>query len=119
MTNPPGQPASKPRVRRHLIDPDNPPRPRSGSSMSITQVQRWVLSALAVTTILHLSAGLMIAAIFLDEDRLDGRIGLNVIAGVVAIGAVVVARAIHQKSVLSPWLLLGVVPTVVGLYLTF
>jgi hypothetical protein len=119
MTTPAGQPTGKPRVRRHLIDPDNPPRRRSGSSMSITQVQRWVLSALAVTTILHLSVGLMLAAIFLDESRVDGRIGLNVIAGLVGAGAVAAALAIHQKSILSPWLLLGAVPTAVGLYLTF
>jgi hypothetical protein len=87
--------------------------------MSITQVQRWVLSALAVTTILHLSVGLMIAAVFLDDDRVDGRIGLNIIAGVIGVGAVAAARAIHQKRFLSPWLLVGLVPTAVGLYLTF
>jgi hypothetical protein len=82
-------------------------------------VQRWVLSALAVTTILHLSAGLIIAAIFLDESRVDGRIGLNVIAGLIGVGAVAAARGIHQKTILSPWLVLGLVPTAVGLYLTF
>ena len=49
----------------------------------------------------------------------DGRIGLNVIAGLVAAGAVAAARAIHQKSILSPWLLLGAIPAAVGLYLTF
>ena len=87
--------------------------------MSITQVQRWVMSALAVTTILHLSAGLVIAAIFLDDSRVDGRIGLNVIAGLVGVGAVAAARGIHQKQILSVWLLLGLVPTAVGLYLTF
>jgi hypothetical protein len=31
---------------------------------------------------------------------------------------VVVFRAIHQKSMLSAWLLLGVIPAVVGLFLT-
>jgi hypothetical protein len=112
-------PTGQPRVRRHLIDPANPPRPTARKSMSITQVQRWVLSALAVTTILHLSAGLIIAAIFLDESRVDGRIGLNVIAGLIGVGAVAAARGIHQKTILSPWLVLGLVPTAVGLYLTF
>ena len=87
--------------------------------MSITHVQRWVLSALAVTTILHLSAGLIIAAIFLEDSRVDGRVGLNVIAGLVSVGAVAVARGIHQKPILSAWLLLGLVPAAVGLYLTF
>jgi hypothetical protein len=112
-------PSGQPRVRRHLIDPNNPPRPAAPRSMSITQVQKWVLSALAVTTILHLSAGLIIAAIFLEESRVDGRVGLNVIAGVIAVGAVAAARGIHQKPILSPWLALGLVPTAVGLLLTF
>jgi hypothetical protein len=87
--------------------------------MSITQVQRWVLSALAVTTILHLSAGLILAAVFLDESRVDGRIGLNVIAGLIGVGAVAAARGIHHKPIPSPWLALGLVPTAVGLLLTF
>ena len=112
-------PAGPPRVRRHLIDPNNPrPRPAQ-KAMSITQVQRWVLSALAVTTILHLSAGLIIAAIFLDDSRVDGRVGLNIIAGLIGVGAVAAARGIHQKNILSPWLALGLVPTAVGLLLTF
>ena len=113
-------PSGQPRVRRHLMDPNNPPPRRSqGKAMHVSQVQKWVMSVLAVTTILHLSGGLIIAAIFLDDGRVDGRVGLNVIAGVVAVGAVVAARAIHQKSILSPWLALGLVPMAVGLFLTF
>ena len=112
-------PSGQPRVRRHLLDPNNPQRPSARKSMSITHVQRWVLSALAVTTILHLSAGLIIAAIFLEDSRVDGRIGLNVIAGLISVGAVAVARGIHQKPILSPWLVLGLVPAAVGLFLTF
>lgn len=111
------QPA--PRRRRHLIDPANPPRRAPQKAMGVGQVQKWVLSALAVTTILHLSAGLIIAAIFLDEAKTDGRVGLNVIAGLIGCGAVAAFRGIHQKSILSPWLLLGLLPGAVGLYLTF
>lgn len=88
--------------------------------MSVGQVQKWVLSALAVTTILHLSAGLILAAIFLDDARGDaGKLGLNVIAGLIGVGAVAAARGIHQKSVLTPWLAVGFLPCLVGLYLTF
>lgn len=109
-----------PRVRRHLIDPANPPRRSAQKSMSIGQVQKWVLSALAVTTILHLSAGLIIAAIFLAPERGDvGKVGLNVIAGLIGVGAAAAFRGIHQKPVLSAWLLLGFLPCLVGLYLTF
>lgn len=87
--------------------------------MSITQVQRWVLSALAVTTILHLCVGLVLAALFLDASDIPGRVGLNVIAGLMGVGAVAAARGIHQKPILSPWLGLGLLVTAVGLWITF
>ena len=87
--------------------------------MSLSEVQKWVLSTLAVVTIEHLAAGLVIAALFMDESRVDSRVGLLVIAGLFGVIAVVTARVIHQKRLLSVWLLLGFVPTVVGAYLAF
>ena len=95
------------------------PRPQNRDSMSLGQVQKWVLSTLAVVTIGHLAAGLVVAAVFMDESRLDSRIGLLVIAGLFGVIAVLTARVIHQKRLLSPWLLLGFLPTVVGAYLAF
>ena len=112
-----------PRKRpRHLLDPDAPrvPRDLAAERSSLTHVQQWVLSALAVTTILHMSAGLVLAAMFLPEERGSGaQIGLNVIAGAFGVMAVAVGLAIHRRSPLSPWLLLGVLPGVVGVWLTF
>lgn len=113
MSQPPA-----PRVRRHLIDPANPRRP-APRAMGIGQVQKWVLSILAVTTILHLAAGLVVAAVFLDEARTDGRVGLNVIAALIGVGAVAAFRGIHQWSILSPWLAVGLLPGAVGLWVTF
>src|SRR4051794_164115 len=103
------------------MDPANPHREvrRAGDSgpMHLEPVQKWVLSALAFTTIIHLSAGLVIAAVYIDHDRPDARIGLNVIAAAFGVVAVAVFRAIHQKKLASPWLLLGVIPGIVGLVL--
>ncbi|NYD56639.1 CHASE2 domain-containing sensor protein [Nocardioides marinisabuli] len=113
MTTP--QPATRPR-RRHLIDPDNPPPPPSNASLG--RVQQWVMSVLVTTTILHLSVGLVLAAWVIDQDDLVPVVGLEVIAGIFAVIAVGLARAIHRLPVLSPWLLLGVVPTLVGLVVT-
>lgn len=113
MTTP--QPAARPR-RRHLIDPDNPPPPPSNASLG--RVQQWVMSVLVTTTILHLSLGLVLAAWVIDQDDLVPVVGLEVIAGIFAVIAVGLARAIHRLPVLSPWLLLGVVPTLVGLAVT-
>lgn len=113
MTTP--EPVTRPR-RRHLIDPANPPPPPSG--VSLGRVQQWVLSVLATTTILHLSFGLLLAAWTIDQDDRVPVVGLEVIAGVFAVIAVVVARAIHRRPLLSPWLLLGVLPTLLGLAVT-
>jgi hypothetical protein len=104
--------------RRHLMDPANP-RPAAPSGMSLTQVQKWVMSSLAVTTILHLVVGLVVAAAVVDEDRLDARVGLLVIAGAFGVLAVAAALAIHQRSLLSPWLALGAVPALVGIAFVF
>lgn len=103
----------------HLMDPNNPQRQIRSDSMSLNQVQKWVMSVLATTTILHLSAGLMLAAYFIDPARADARIGLLVIAGAFAVLAVAAGLAIHRKRILSPWLLLGAVPPLIGAWFIF
>ena len=113
-----------PAVRRprHLLDPNDLQRSHQrtqGSSESLTSVQRWVISVLAVTTILHLAAGVALVAIFVDDSRLDARIGLNVIAALIGVLAVAAGMLIHGKRPLSPWLLLGLLPGIVGAWFTF
>jgi hypothetical protein len=112
------QTPAPPKRRSHLMDPNNPTR-SAAASMSVGQVQKWVMSVLAVTTILHLSAGLMIAAYFIDADRPDARIGLVVIAGAFGVIAVAAGRAIHRVRILSPWLLLGLIPPILGAWVIF
>lgn len=97
------------------MDPANPRR-ETAASMSVGSVQRWVMSALAVTTIMHFSAGLVLAGIFLDTTRAGAQIGLIVIAAVVGVLGVAAGFAIHQRSPLTPWLLAGLAPAAVGLY---
>lgn len=106
--------------RRHLIDPNAPQRPRdlAAERKSLGRVQRFVMSVLAVTTILHLSAGLVLAAVLMGHPQPGARVGLSVIAGAFGVIALAVGRAIHRKPLLSPWLLLGLAPTAVGIWLT-
>jgi hypothetical protein len=77
------------------------------------------MSVLVVTTIAHFSAGIAVAAILMDEDRVDARIALNLLAALTGVLAVAAGLAIHGRPPLSPWLLLGLVPGVVGAVLTF
>lgn len=113
--------ARPPRRARHLIDPTAPPPVRDlrRERESLTRVQEWIMSTLAVTTGLHMAAGLIAAAMFLDERGAGSQVGLNVIAGIFGVLSVVSARAIHHRPWLSPWLLVGTLPTFVGLWLTF
>jgi hypothetical protein len=107
------------RVRRHLIDPHapRPPRDAKVEAHRLTKVQQWVMSSLAVTTILHMSVGLILGALYLDDPPAGARVGLNLIAGAFGVMAVAAALAIHGRRIVSWWLLLGFVPTVVGLWL--
>ncbi|HYO39609.1 MAG TPA: hypothetical protein VER39_08130 [Nocardioidaceae bacterium] len=102
-----------PPVRKHLMTPGQP-RPPQRYSTPITSVQRWVMSSLTAITILHMSGGLVIAAFY--NDRRDSQVGLLVIAAVFGVLAFVAALMIHRRSPLSPWLLVGLVPSLVGAY---
>ena len=104
------RPAPKP--RRHLMTPGQPPRPAPPGGMSLTSVQRWIMSTLAVTTILHLSGGLVLAAKV--NDVRSSQIGLLVIAGAFGVLAFAAGVLIHGKSPLHPLLLLGLLPALAG-----
>ncbi len=108
--------------RRHLLDLDAPRQvvqDPEQDARDLARVQRWVMSTLAVTTVLHLVVGLVLAAVMLDDSPASSKVGLNVIAGIFGAMAVAVGLAIHGRRIVSPWLLLGLVPTAVGLWLTF
>jgi hypothetical protein len=67
-----------------------------------------------VTTILHLVVGLIIAAGVLPSDRPEPRIGLLVIAGFFGAASVAAGQVIHRRSPVNAWLLVGLVPAIVG-----
>jgi len=99
------------------MDPnDLHPRSRTESA-SLTRVQQWVMSTLVASLMLHLAAGLVIGAYV--SDRPDARVGLVVIAGILGFLAVLAALVIHRVSLPSWWLLLGVVPGLVGAVIVF
>lgn len=98
------------------MDPNAPRKvPDRADHERLARVQRRVVSVLVITTILHLAVGLVIAADHVDEDRLDARIALNLIAGAFMVGGIAATLAINQRKLLSPWLVLGLVPAVVGI----
>ena len=82
--------------------------------MQVERVQRWVMSALVLTTATIFAGGLTVLAA--TTDRPGAGPGLLVIAGVVGLLAMAGVRLINEKSPLSPWLLLGLLPAAVGWY---
>ncbi len=110
-----------PRRRRHLMDPDAPPpvRDHAAENESLSQVQRWVMSVLAVTTIFHLVFGVLVAALLIDNPRPGAQAGLCVIAGILGMIAVALALLIHQKKPYSPWVLVGLIPAAIGTWLIY
>ena len=79
--------------------------------MEVERVQRWVMSALVLTVATLFATGTAILSGVVD--RAGARPGLLVISGVVGLMAMAGMRAINLKTVLTPWLLLGLLPAVV------
>ncbi len=108
-----------PRRARHLMDPDAP-RPVAGhpgsskAGMSITSVQRWVLTALVVTTVEHFALAFVLGAASIDDSRVAERVVLLALAAVVGVLGVVAALLLHERSPLTWWLPLGLLPAVLG-----
>jgi hypothetical protein len=103
------------------MDPDNLVRPVN--DRALTNVQRWVMSVLVVFTIAHLAIGLALAAAMVNDDATAAKIGLNVIAAAFGVIGVAAGFLIHGKRPHTwpylPWLLLGLLPGLVGLWFAF
>lgn len=104
--------------RKHLMVPGEI-RPMARGGTSITTVQRWVMSSLAFVTIEHMAAGVALAAVVSDPSRPGARIGLLIVAAGFGTLAVVTCLLIHQRNPVSPWLVAGWLPSLVGAYLCF
>jgi uncharacterized protein (DUF983 family) len=76
--------------------------------VEIERVQKWVMSAVVLTTATVFACGISLLAG--QSEQPGAKPALLSIAAVVGVIAVAAVRVINQKSVLTPWLLLGVVP---------
>lgn len=112
------------RRARHLMDPDAPRKRASPEDIArLEHVQRTVMSVLVTTTILHLSVGFVIGALFIDDSERVAQVGLCVLGGAFGVLAVLAAYAIHRKPITAlraaTAVAVGFVPTVVGLYVVY
>lgn len=112
---------TSPRKRpRHLMDPTNPANNAVRSArepMSLSQVQKWVMSTLAVSTVFHMAGGVVLAAYV--NDRTPNQIGLLVVSALFGMLGIVAGLLIHGRRPLSPWLALGLLPAAIGAWVIF
>lgn len=83
--------------------------------MKIERVQRWILSAVILSTAAHL----VVALLFLAVTRPNPAAlpVLTFIATVMAIISIVGTRVLNQLPILTPWLLAGLIPIPVAIWL--
>ena len=114
----PGPPT---RTRRHLMDP-NAPRPvrdHASEAKSLSRVQRWVMSALAVTTIFHLVMGLILAPCSSTTAPRRAQ-WLCAIAGAFGVIAIAVAFTWSTAGSRSPrGGLVGLIPSAIGIFIIY
>lgn len=84
--------------------------------MEVERVQRWVMSGLLVTVTFILAEGM--ALLSASSIQVGARPGLLVMSLVVGVLGIIGVRVIHSKSLLTPWLLAGGLPALVGWLLT-
>jgi hypothetical protein len=83
--------------------------------VQVERVQRWVASALVLTVASLFATGMAILSG--TVERAGARPGLLTISSVVGLMAMSGVRVINSRRVLTPWLLVGLLPAVaVGSY---
>ncbi len=99
------------------MDPDAPRRAPSPKDLErLHRVQRRVTSALVVTTLVHLTVGLILAADAVSDDRRDAQVILILLGAAFSVVGIAAVRAINKKPLLTWWMLTGLVPVAAGLW---
>lgn len=80
--------------------------------MHVKQVQRWVITALVITTAIHFVGGLLLMAKHLGTP--DAFWVLTIISAIVMAISIIGSLLLHGKKWLSPWLVFAVVPIVIS-----
>ncbi|MEP6814592.1 MAG: transcriptional regulator [Marmoricola sp.] len=83
--------------------------------MQVERVQKWVMSTLLTTVLFIFASGLALFGQHLPA-RNGADVGLVVIAAFIGVTAILGIRVINSRPLLTPWLVLGVVPALVGWY---
>jgi len=84
--------------------------------MEVERVQRWVMSALLITVCFVFASGMaLLSATSVQAGARPALLSMSMVVGVVGILGV---RLVHAKSLVTPWLLLGMLPSMLGWLVT-
>ena len=84
--------------------------------MEVERVQKWVMSGMLVTVAFIFAGGM--ALLSSTSIQVGARPGLLVMAVIVGLLGILGVRVIHAKSLLTPWLLAGLLPALLGWLIT-
>ena len=99
------------------MDPNAPRKAADPKDLErLHRVQRRVISVLIVTTLIHLTVGLILAADLVDDDRLDAQLALIVLGAAFFVLGIAAVRAINKKPLLTWWMVTGLVPVAAGVW---
>ena len=107
-------PTARPQNTRKAAVPENTENHGTRhKEMTIEQVQHWVVSLL-IFAITSFPMGALIVAsnVYYRQGNVTSAFGLCIMCGVVGVCAVVAMHLVHGRSVMSPYLPLGLLPAV-------
>jgi hypothetical protein len=108
---------------KHLLDLNTPPRARQAQrpSMSLTRVQQWVASTVILIVGMGITIPLAGISPFIEEGQgaPGAAVGLWVMSVVWGLATMVGVLVVLRHRLLSPWLLVGIIPAVSVLPLMF
>lgn len=98
----------EPGAPRRVADPKDLER--------LHRVQRRVISVLIITTLIHLTVGLVLAADAVPDDRRDAQVSLILLGAAFYVVGIAAVRAINRRPLLTWWMLTALVPVAAGLW---
>jgi hypothetical protein len=87
--------------------------------MKIETVQRWVSAVILIHVGGSPAVALAAYSPHLENTKHSAGVGLWVMSGVIGLATTAGVLLIHQRSLLSPWLILGALPMIISAFYVF
>jgi hypothetical protein len=87
--------------------------------MKIETVQRWVAAVILIHVGGSPAVALAAYSPHLESTKHSSGVGLWVMSGVIGLATTAGVLLIHQRSLLSPWLILGALPMIISAFYVF